>query len=169
MTQSAPVQHVDGARLIGADRDRRTPSPIKSFYRRRSTGDRGRTDQAGAVYVLRWTGADWSVAAQSGYLWAPVTALHVVDLSGDGRPELVAVDASGGVSVLEWVPGEYRLAQAWQWPRTMGRALAVTVAELDESGVHHLVVADDGGRVSVWAWPLAEPLSQAFVGGRRRR
>src|SRR5690606_19636110 len=69
------------------------------------------------------------------------------------------------VTVLEWVPGEYRLAQAWQWPRTMGRALAVTVAELDESGVHHLVVADDGGRVSVWAWPLTEPLSQAFVWG----
>lgn len=123
------------------------------------------TDQAGAVYILRWTGTDWVIAAQSGYLWAPVTALTAIDLSGDSRPELVAVDAGGGVTVLAWVPGEHRLAPAWQWPRAMGRALAVSVAELGEPGVHHLVIADDEGRVSVWAWPLMGPLSQAFVWG----
>lgn len=53
------------------------------------------TAQAGAVYLLRWTGFDWTVVAQTGYLWAPVAALAAADFSGQGAAQLAAVDAGG--------------------------------------------------------------------------
>src|SRR5690606_3375101 len=84
------------------------------------------TAQAGAIYLLRWTGSDWVVAAQTGYLWSAVEMLAAADLSGDGRPELVARDAGGGVTVFTWNAAQRTLSAVWQWPRSWGRAVAVS-------------------------------------------
>lgn len=123
------------------------------------------TAQAGAIYLLRWTGSDWVVAAQTGYLWSAVEMLAAADLSGDGRPELVARDAGGGVTVFTWNAAQRTLSAVWQWPRSWGRAVAVSIAALPSTAQPVLIVADEQGRVSVWAWPLVEPASQAFVWG----
>lgn len=123
------------------------------------------TAQAGAVYLLRWTGFDWVVAAQTGYLWSSVSALSAADLSGDGRPELVVADAGGGVTIFAWNDAQKTLAAVWQWPRAWGRAVATSVTRLPGLAHPALVVADDQGRISVWTWPMAQPVAQAFVWG----
>lgn len=121
------------------------------------------TAQAGAVYLLRWTGTDWSVVAQTGYLWAPITKLIAADLSGDGLAELIATDESGGVTVFAW--RERTLDPVWQSPEMYGRILHVDVFASRDDEDARIVMVDDQGRLTTWSWPLSRPDAQAFVWG----
>ncbi|MFS8582733.1 MAG: copper amine oxidase N-terminal domain-containing protein [Limnochordales bacterium] len=121
------------------------------------------TAQAGAVYLLRWTGFDWTVVAQTGYLWAPVAALAAADFSGQGAAQLAAVDAGGGVTVFAWQ--DRTLAPVRRWQAAGGRAPLTAVARFAADPRPRLVLVDAEGGVGVWSWPMPEPEAQAFVWG----
>lgn len=121
------------------------------------------TAQAGAIYLLRWTGGHWAVVAQSVYLWAPVSSLAPARLLTDGSTQLVAANENGVVTVFNWQ--DTGLVPVWQRQVASGRAPYVAAASLTGDGRQQLIIADDEGSVSVWSWPMTEPQARAFVWG----
>lgn len=122
------------------------------------------TAQAGAVYVLRRTGAGWAVLGQTPYTWSPIKAVHAVDLSGNGKAEIVALNDEGVVNVYGW---ERPVMQAkWQLPAAYGPIIELAVGDFVGDGSSQLVTAEADGRISIWRWPLDEPMWETFSWGR---
>ncbi|HLT57341.1 MAG TPA: FG-GAP-like repeat-containing protein [Limnochordales bacterium] len=121
------------------------------------------TGNAGAVYVLAWTGRRWTLLGQTPYLWSPVRALRVGDVDGNGRAELVVLSEAGQLVVFGWRDRVWHTL--WRSPPAWNSVLHVELADLTGDGHPHVILADQSGAVAVWRWPFLEPVSQGFVWG----
>lgn len=123
------------------------------------------TAQAGALYVLRRSGPGWTLLAQTPYMWSPARAVVVADLTGDGKADIVALGDDGRLVAYRW--DGVRLARV-EPPPDMGKDRITHIDLLPpaegEAG-SRLVLAESGGRISVWSWPWVASDWETFVWG----
>ena len=91
---------------------------------------------------------------------ATTTPPLAIDLTSDGRPEIVALNASGVMAAFD---GSGRTPEGWPLATGVGAAGSMVAADLDNDGVLEIVAPDRFNKFYAYAVPEPAGLKSASI------